>query len=58
MNEINAKSMVVPATFLRSCFKITGEFPSASEKVAGKAGKPAPYSMYRGCAPLATLGWV
>ena len=26
---------------LRSCFKITGEFPSASEKVAVKAGKPA-----------------
>ena len=49
MNEINAKSMVVPATFLRSCLKITGEFPSASEKVAGKAGKPAHICLY---------GWV
>ena len=28
-------------TTLRSCFKITGEFPSASEKVTVKAGKSA-----------------
>ena len=26
---------------VRSCFKIPGEFPSASEKVAVKAGEPA-----------------
>ena len=41
-----------------SCFKITGEFPSTSEKVAVKAGKSAHIPMYRGCAPLPTLGWV
>ena len=26
---------------LRSCFKISGEFPSASEKVSVQAGEPA-----------------
>ena len=31
---------------LRSCFKITGEFPSASEKAAVKAGIPAHICLY------------
>ena len=31
---------------LRSCFKITGEFPSTSEKVAVKAGKLAHICLY------------
>ncbi|MDE2887580.1 MAG: hypothetical protein OXR72_05145 [Gemmatimonadota bacterium] len=35
----------VEETF-RSCFKIPGEFPSASEKVAVKAGKSAHICLY------------
>ncbi len=31
---------LICAELVRSCFKITGEFPSASEKVAVKAGRP------------------
>ena len=57
MKSTFAKSMVVPATFLRSCLKITGEFPSASEKVAVKAGKPA-YERRASAASISYDGWV